>query len=106
MLAIENGKWCLRYTAEQNILMWKHINISKMWGYFNSFERPELPEKEFNFWNTDITPPLSLFSKLKLKIYSFVNLLNKLIFRAFLRKRNIKRIKNTLDYIEDFKDIK
>lgn len=90
-LAIENGKWCLRYTPENSIFMWWYIPIYKTWKYFDSYATPDLPCKDFDEWGVEVHEEITFKYKLKKILYKFCykvkNTFNKVLFRAKLRKK-------------------
>lgn len=104
-LVLENGKWCLRYEANDSIFSRQHINISKMWKYFNSFSKPNLPVKEFTYWNTDVILPVPFKTKLFIKLKNIITSIKKLFIYPILRKRNRNKAIENLEYVQEFKDI-
>jgi hypothetical protein len=103
-ITIVGGQWKLIYQLEDFPFAWRLIPIYKAWAYFNSYSRPDLPKKQFNVWYDKVELPLTFKQKFKTKISNITNFINKYVFKAFLRKKSIQRIKKNIAESEEFKD--
>ena len=82
-LNIVNGQWKLEYKADASIFSWRFIPIYKTFGYYDSFSRPSLPDKEFEKWDIKV--------KEKQKNQILVKIKNKIIFLYDPIKNHIKK---------------
>lgn len=53
-LDIIDGQWKLAYKQDSFFLGWWFIPIYKSFKYYDSYSRPNLPEKDFKFWEVQV----------------------------------------------------
>lgn len=107
-LDIIDGQWKLAYKEDSFVLGWWFIPIYKSFKYYDSYSRPDLPEKDFKKWEVKVKEKQKNKKLLKIKNKFLVffnkikNFSKKILFKLFIFKKKKEQIIGDIEYGEMF----
>jgi hypothetical protein len=94
---IINGKWQIVYEQEDFFLFHKLIPIWKTWKYFNSYDTPDLPVKEYEYWDISEKDNRTLFQIFLDSIHKKLHNIKNFIYKILFFKKKRERIKKNIE---------